>query len=565
MSSASPASNGRTARRSLVVAGALVAAIAAASIVDIFRHAWWDSHDHAAYIERVVETLAVWSWRNPLPRWAPDFYGGYGAPFFSFYSPGVHFAAAIVSILTTAAPPLALKLIVLAAALAGGIGALLLCWGETRRVDAAFVGAVLFVCTPYRTIQLFTRGDLAEYVAISLVPAMLFAYRELARARTARRARAMGAVAIACHAGTILTHTLTGQWATILGAGFVAASLVRAWRTGDRAAVYRTVAVGTVACAVTGVFTIPALLEKRYVHLEKMTLDGKRTLMNLVDGLDLIRPSVFFVGFGLLACIVAHVVLLARRETRQQARRVLPLWLFVLALIVVLLKPAAFLWPALPFWTFMGFPWRLLGFVAVFSAVAATWTFAIALPSSQPSKRARVVAGVLAALLVAAVAFQWKAKEVWEASNLPRDAAAMRFERVSTTVFDEYLPRWVERIPLALGTAPSASARPPTRINATYRFSDGFRFRAKTPTTGRIDINSFYFPGWMARDVVRGRLPVEANPSGLLSVLLPEAGEYDIRVSLEMTPAQRAGLALTVLALLGAIVVVRRLGRSLRP
>src|SRR5207302_8333367 len=122
---------------------------------------WWASHEKYWYPVRVAEYVAAWRAGAWYPRWCPDLFGGYGYPFFNYYPPGVFaFAGALVALgLSTTA---ALKATVAAFACAGGAGAFGLIRGETRRSDAALVGALVFVALPYRATDLFVRGDLAE-------------------------------------------------------------------------------------------------------------------------------------------------------------------------------------------------------------------------------------------------------------------------------------------------------------------------------------------------------------------------------------------------------------------
>ncbi len=70
-----------------------------------------------------------------------------------------------------------------------------------------------------------------------------------------------------------------------------------------------------------------------------------------------------------------------------------------------------------------------------------------------------------------------------------------------------------------------------------------------TGAAGMVTVNHFYYPHWRAYRTDAGPLEIKANAIGMMQVAAP-AGDYDIRIVLEKSPAEMAGDSATVAGLL---------------
>ena len=73
---------------------ALLCVLVAGSAV--FSGNWVGGHEGYAYLWRAAEVQAQLELGTLWPRWCPDFYWGYGYPFFVFYPPGVFVLGALL-------------------------------------------------------------------------------------------------------------------------------------------------------------------------------------------------------------------------------------------------------------------------------------------------------------------------------------------------------------------------------------------------------------------------------------------------------------------------------------
>src|SRR3954469_16119902 len=177
----------------------LVVAVAVGLWVPMARMEWFLGDEKESYIWRTVEWATELKAGVLYPRWCPDFYGGYGSPLFVFYGPVIYGAAGLLTA-TFFSAFWALKLVMLCCSLIAGLATYALVFGETRQRDAALVGAIAYLASPYRIGDLYSRGDLGEFACLAVLPLVIAVYRAAGREALPRRARHLTIVASVLHA-----------------------------------------------------------------------------------------------------------------------------------------------------------------------------------------------------------------------------------------------------------------------------------------------------------------------------------------------------------------------------
>lgn len=535
----------------------IVLVVAAGLCVPLFHVGWFASHEGASYVLRTVEWASGLRRGEIYPRWCPDFYGGYGSPFFVFYAPAVYAAAGGLAA-SFLDPVVALKVVVTVASLVAGVGAYALAFGETRRADAALLGALLYLAAPYRLADLFVRGDLAEFTALALLPGVLAAYRAAALGYEARRAALAAFGAAILHAAMILSHTLTGLW----GTGFVALALAgTAVQLGRRRAWRRLLPLAVAfaaALALSAVYVVPALAYRSFVRVDAMSVGRYDPRNNWIGLAALFSSQMYQAGPVLVAALLATA--LAAFRHRPSAARAAA-WLAVACGLVALALPeASGIWSRwrVPLLLYIQFPWRLLGPASLASATAAAvaWSACV-----SPRHRARfslaIAAGGAAVLLLA-----WPHVSLAgsDAAAIPRDPDALRASVESTTGVDEYLPRTVPAGPTAPRQAMIVEADGVT-AGDDWREGTGYELAVIAHRGGAAaHLGLHHFPGW-SLETVSGpaAASLRADARGLATVDLPAAGAYLVRLRFGAPWAVRVGGALSLLALLGAYPLLRSL------
>ena len=195
----------------------------------------------------------------------------------------------------------------------------------------------MFVCSAYYLTLVYSRGDWAEFVAISMVPLVLAAAISIV---TAERLRPAPAVALAL--GTVLlfgSHNITMLWTTTLGillAGGLLICVPRARARVARGAVLRAAAVIVPAALVNAWYLFPGLaygFDTAVAHGNGQGLDPSlRTSQHLVAAPHLFALSHsshanegFVVALPVLAIawVLVGLALCVRGEIRGSWRRAL--------------------------------------------------------------------------------------------------------------------------------------------------------------------------------------------------------------------------------------------------
>jgi hypothetical protein len=559
--------------RSAAVSTLLVSLTALPAVLPLLTVDWFESHEAASYPARVVEVRRCWEDGMLSARWFPDLAGGSGYPFLSFYAPGLFWAAGALDQIGFPVSA-ALKLIVAAAALLAASGAYRLA-REGMAEGPAVAAAILYAQAPYCLRDLWTRGDLAEYLALGILPWACWATLRLARRPSPGGAMLAGIVG----AGAILAHNVGGL---LTGLAMAACAVVAlAYAEGgsgeSRAAARRRLMLaltfaGATALLLSVFFWLPALMEKKWVQLDNLRRGYFAVERNFLDFGRLLRflpgprefqpgraePMDFELG-PLLLAVPFGIVAWVRRGARVRAVRLLGTALF-LGGIFFSLRASAGLYAALPTLRFVGFPWRFLSLVSLGGALLIG-AGADAVVGRRGSAR-RIGEIVVAALLIllAIGATRELRRPLAELRLEPwmLDPAAYREAGFTASVADEYLPIWVqvpERIPFVDGVAVTR----PARVTGIERGVARWSFSIEAEAAATVVLEDFFFPDWRAS--LDGEV-VEVRPrpgSGHAEFDVPD-GRHEFRGGLVPTRLRRvtAWLSAVMALALGILLAVSR-------
>ena len=230
-----------------------------------------------------------------------------------------------------------------------------------------------------------------------------------------------------------------GLWGTGVVAVMIACSLGGLYRQQQTRRALLLVSTFAGGILMSSFYTLPALLEKKFVRTETMVVAWAAPQNNPLAWPALFERGPHQVGpLIALASLVAVGGYVLRRRMAGQAL----LWLVGSITLTLLTLPLASpLWEAnvIPFGAFIQFPWRLIGPASLCAAVALGIGWAHAFP-------ARLVARLLAipVLLVGvSLAVPHISFEPMKADKVLLSTGRIGSGWVRGTVLDEYLPRVV--------------------------------------------------------------------------------------------------------------------------
>ncbi|MCZ7543082.1 MAG: 6-pyruvoyl-tetrahydropterin synthase-related protein [Anaerolineae bacterium] len=151
------------------------------------------------------------------PRWAPNFWYGYGYPFFNYYASLTYYLGAGYGLLTGTGPVGGARFVFILGFMLAGLGT----YAFVRRrwnAPAGVLAAVVYVYSPYIIlVDPHMRGDLAETFALAVFPGVMWAFDRLLE-----EGRGWHAVrAAALLAALIFTHNLMALLLTALLVGWL--------------------------------------------------------------------------------------------------------------------------------------------------------------------------------------------------------------------------------------------------------------------------------------------------------------------------------------------------------
>ncbi len=511
------------------------------------------------------------------PRWAPDFAFGYGYPLFNMYAPLAIYAAEIVHLLGVSLVGSVKTMYAL-----GTIGAGLAMYIFARRLfgrEAGLLAAVAYMYAPFHLVEIFVRSAYSEFMALALLPLVLYAFTELVAAPNVRRLALAGLV----YGALALTHHTSFFTFTPFLIAYLLFLLVGTWRrkgTGYalRAALY-TLGSGALGLALTAIYLVPMLTELRHVKLEQWTAFNYDYDQHFVYFSQLLSPLWDYgysgpgledgMSFQLGAVTLALIVFAGWRALadRFPHRGTALFFLSATALTVWLMSPAAqFLWQALPIASLVQFPWRLLGLSALTMSIVAGSLVARGDGESGDQRIAKRSAPsptllvLLLAVILGSFSYtlpQYTPVEPWR----QRPEAVIRWDRFSPA----------DRVAMVANTDEQPTTGP---MEIQYLTGEPLQVASILNGTGTVEtlrhggasdevlviadgpvalqFHTYDFPGW--RVTIDGRpTPHRSEPPyGLITVDVP-SGEHNVTLRMGSTPPRVVG---GLISLAAALVVV---------
>jgi len=542
--------------------------------------------DAEMHVYRAAEIASSIRQGELYPRWAADFYYGYGYPVFDFYSPLTYHIAAYYGLLTGLGPVAGTKFVLVLAGYLGAVGMYLFGrdrWGALSGV----VSAAAFAFAPYVLfIDPQARGDTPQAFATSLAPLLFWTFDRLRRTGSPRHL-ALSGLALAA---LILSHPLMALVVYALLLAFLAwevliSPLVPQTYLGKESRRYvpqLATAVG-LGLGLAAFYWLPAGLDRNAVQLHNVAGPGYFDFHNYFVSLpELFSPSLLFdlgatqprflFNVGWMQWVLATLGALTVFSSRLRRTDTF-FFIFAAVGFVYLITPASVnFWEAVPLMSFFQFPTRFLGPAAlVFAPLAGNAVRWLEPYTKTPfgyttAGAVAAVGGILVAAMPLLYPPPWN--EFGRVDAMRMLGVELQGRALGTTSANDFLPVDVSVVPNAQNAVIDSyeAGGPIERINrATLPADATVTLQAQQPLYNRYSVDSkvdfvfrafvFYFPGWTAR--VDGQ-PVKitvAEPDGFVTFPVP-AGQHTVELSFEETLARKISWGISALAVLGLIAAI---------
>jgi hypothetical protein len=549
----------------------------------ISRSSLPQASDAELHIFRLAELSWLTQWGEFYPRWAPNFYFGYGYPIFNYYAPLTYYLGLPLALLPWFDAVAGVKFIFILGLLAvafGVYGFVRDNWGRL----AGFVAAAVAVYAPYlQYVDPHARGDLAEAFSFGAFALALWAMDRFWR----RPSGVNWIVAALLVAAVILSHNLMAMVGFGLLLAWAIWRLIEGWPvTWSKAMLLGPLLLGV---GLSAFFWLPVALEQSAVNLSTLIGEGDHfdfrthflslsTLLGMAPRLDWGASEAHFVfNLGLAQWLLGLLGVITLLTGRTAHGRHLAYFAVAAAgLIFMMLPLSTWLWELVPLLPFMQFPWRLLGVTVILLAVLAGAGLAglsQLVPKWWQNKLAAAAVGLTLLLALPLSEVPPWPPEFGPAGRSRVVEIELAGHWLGTTSTGDFVPATVESLPRPEGQMIRAlrEQRPLDRVNrATLPPGAAVTGFEKRPLHFQYQVNSdeafllrlflFDFPGWTARldgQVVETEV---GRPEGFIVIPVP-AGQHLVDVRFESTPARQLAAAVSWLALALTVVGAWRLGR----
>src|SRR5579859_7283553 len=190
------------------------------AIKPFFLPGFFPTHDDTQ-VARIFEMgKALHDGMFPV-RWVNDLGYGYGYPIFNFYAPLAYYFGGFL-VMGGLNALLATKIIMVGGILFAGIAMYIFArnfWGEIGGV----ISAVFYIYATYHAVEIYVRGDLAEFWAYAAIPLLFLGCYKVYIASLRNKkypvsAVMLGGISYAC---IILSHNLTALMTTMFTLLFI--------------------------------------------------------------------------------------------------------------------------------------------------------------------------------------------------------------------------------------------------------------------------------------------------------------------------------------------------------
>jgi hypothetical protein len=530
--------------------------------------------DAELHIFRLLELSNLVRGGEFYPRWAPNFYHGYGYPIFNYYAPLTYYVGLAFELL----PGLDAVAGVKAVFVLGLLGAAFGMYGFVRDNwgrPSGYLAAAVYVYAPYvQYVDPIARGALAEAFSLGVFPLALWGLDRLRRQPTWGR----WVTAVLLTAAVILSHNLMALLffgllsAWVLWQTFTARADSPGWRW-----LWAALGLGVGTAAF---FWLPVLLERNAVNLNTLIGAGDnydfRT--HFLSWREMLAPTlrldwgatepVFRFNLGLAQWILggAGLILLFLRWVKH-ARQTLFFALAAALLIFMLLPASTFLWEATPILPFFQFPWRLLGGTVAMLAILAGAGLEAVL-ARWPKLRSWGTAVAVTFCLLTALPLTQPAPwpDFGDVFTFRMSLIEHSGRWLGTTSTADYVPATVDTVPSRNGNVVAGflTNEPLDRVNRVTLPGGAeivseeitplhFRYKVSTPEKFLLRLFLFQFPGWTVTVDGERVEPELARPEGFIAVPVP-AGEHLVAVQFRDTLDRQMAWAITAVSLLSTLV-----------
>lgn len=485
---------------------------------------------HIAWLYEFHKTLIA---GQIPPRFVPDLSFGFGYPLFNFVFPLPFYLGEIFHLLGLSFVDSIKAVFFISIPLSGIFMYLLL--RQFIGSGLSLIGAVLYIYTPYRAVDLYIRGAIGEIVSFMFLPLIVLSVVKLYRDKSLKWI-GIGALSLA---SLVLSHNITAyMFFPFVGLLFILQFFSHSARWAYLTKTFLMVSLGLF---ISIYFWLPALIESSLMKYDTVFnfADHFPTFLQLITpywgyGASVPGPGdgmSFFLGAANILILIAatFLFLLKWRKINNQKKILIGWALSAIATAIFLMNyRSTFLWINLPLLPYFQFPWRFL--------ILTTFFIPLLLIAFEKLRYAKYlfIFAILIIILPGITYFRpqdflGRKDDYFLNRYIPYPLASEEYKKTQ----EEYL-----RLPKVTEKRPDKNLPllfPDDGINRVDKLSDlRVAFEYNLDRDSLINLNKYYFPGWQAKIDGKSAEVLAGKPYGQVSIFMP-AGFHKAEIYFQET------------------------------
>lgn len=534
---------------------AFVVLVSIITLKDLFKPGFYTSHDGVNQIVRLYYFDQALKDGQIPPRWVGALLNGFGYPLFNFsyhlpwlIAEPIHLIG--FSIIDS------IKMTFLIGFILSGITMYFFQKELLGRLPAV-CGTVLYLFAPYRFSNIFVRGALGDATSFIFPPLLFLALYKLKRkGKMSWQWIMFGAIAMA---GLILSHAMVFLFFLMSYVFYVFYSLF--FMKKRLPFLTSVILIIFLAIGIASYYFLPSLLERNwtkfseimarvyqgntFLTLEQLiyspwgygTMDANEGRMSFQLGITqwliVIFSSIMVVAFSLKK--------LGKPKNGLYKEVIYYLLLFYSSIFLIL-PTSSFFWNIFSRITVIDFTWRLL----------PVTIFAVSVLAGLFISRVKFPSLVVVLLIILALYANRNHLRINQSLDWP-ESFYLQLVRTTNT-FDEYTPKWVRWEVLEKPKPKVVFSNDKAKIDILVNKSNYLQFLVDTSESGRVRVNTIYYPGWRVEENGKEKVIRYKDSGGLIEFDIASGShllELKFRETLTRKIANSITIASFVVILLG--------------
>ena len=525
----------------------IITIFAVFSFRDLLKPGYFPMHDDLQMMRQLQMEKCFIDGQIPC-RWVPDMGYGFGFPLFNFYPPLPYLVGQGIRILGLAFTD-TVKATFSLSLLISGLGMYFLAkefFGRTGGI----ISAVFYIWAPYHALDIYVRGAMNEAWALALFPFILWTSYRLINEKKNVTKWIIG-LALSWF-GLLTSHNLM---VLIFTPVFAVWCLLfvrqKKWNRLPQLAVSGILALGLAAF-----FTIPAIIEQKYVQVNTLISGYYDYSGHFVSLFQMLLSrfwgyggSIFGTGDGmafpighfhwLVSILIALYLFYRYRKTKRLDKLTLIVGFLILTgwFAAFMAHPrSTFIWLKLPILAFVQFPWRFLTITTfAFSFIAGALVLIF-------GKKKKILFIAPALLLLSVVIWNWEFFRIERRGPVSDEekfsGEAWRIQQ--TAGIYDYLPKTAKMAPQAQRVKMVDIIGGVASVENESQGTNWAAFKANVESEkALVKIGIFYFPNWrvFVDGAEVGIFIPEEETWGRMHIELAK-GSHEVYLKLDNTPVR---------------------------